>query len=173
MRGDVVRSVRLALVGGCVCLASGCATIAGGGTHQSVSVSSTPAGATFTVKSSSGLQMAQGTTPQTVRLPRRNEYQVEITVPGYQPRTLALTKGLNGWMWGNLLIGWIPGFIVDFAGGAAHKLEPTVIQVSMETGQGPSGSEAAVAVVHPLDADGAMLREVRMPLTPVDAADAR
>src|SRR5215204_545131 len=98
MRRSITTSVRLVLVGACVSLASGCASIAGGGSNQPVSFSSTPAGATFTVKSSSGIQMAQGTTPSTVRLPRKNEYQVEITVPGYKPQTLALTKGLNGWV---------------------------------------------------------------------------
>src|SRR6185437_11206741 len=63
-------------------LLASCATILGGGSAQSVSLTSDPAGATFTVKSSSGLQMASGKAPQTISLPRRNEYQVEFAVPG-------------------------------------------------------------------------------------------
>jgi hypothetical protein len=173
MRERSAKVVRLALTGGCFCLASGCATIAGGGTSQPVAFSSTPAGATFTVKSSSGIQMAQGTTPSTVRLPRKNEYQVEITVPGFKPQTLAITKGLNGWVWGNLFIGWVPGFIIDFAGGAASKLEPALIQVSMQSAQGPSGYDEAVAVVHLLNDAGGLIREVKLPLTPVDSPATR
>ena len=74
-------------------LVSSCATILGGGTTQPVSVVSEPAGATFTVKSSSGLQMASGKTPQTITLPRKNEYQVEFSVPGYQTQSVALAAG--------------------------------------------------------------------------------
>jgi hypothetical protein len=55
-------------------------------------------GATFAVKSSSGIVMSQGKGPQTIRLPRRNEYQIEVAAPGYQGQSLALTKGLNGWV---------------------------------------------------------------------------
>src|SRR5690606_32499732 len=75
-----------------------CATIAGGGSNQAVTVQSTPAPASFTIQSSSGIQMAQGTTPTTVRLPRKNEYQIQITMPGYHPQTAVLTKGINGWI---------------------------------------------------------------------------
>lgn len=93
-------------------LTSGCATILGGGPSQSVSVAAEPSGTSFVVKSSSGLQMAAGTAPQIILLPRRNEYQVEFTVPGYQPQSVVLTRGVNGWIWGTLVIGWIVGFIV-------------------------------------------------------------
>lgn len=166
-------AARFVLLASCIGFASGCATIVGGGTSQPLALSSTPDGATFVVKSSSGIQMAQGTTPQTVRLPRKNEYQVEITLPGYKPQTLAIAQGLNGWIWGNLFIGWIPGLIIDFAGGAAKKLEPRQIQVSLQTAQLPSGADQAVAVVHLLDDNGKVVREVKMPLLPVDGSAAR
>ena len=65
-------------------------------------------------------QMASGTTPQMVRLPRKNEYQIEFAVPGYRSQSVALTKGVNGWVFGNFLIGWIPGLIIDFVTGSAH-----------------------------------------------------
>jgi hypothetical protein len=92
---------------------SGCATIFGGGTSQAVSFASDPVPARFVVKSSSGLQMAQGKAPSTVELPRKNEYQIEITSPGYEPQTMVLTKGVNGWVWTNLIVGGIVGFAID------------------------------------------------------------
>src|SRR5688500_16257916 len=108
----MLRSLRLPLAAVATLITSACATIAGGGTSQGVSVSSEPAGASFVVKSSSGLQMASGATPQTIKLPRKNEYQIEFKVPGYNSQSVPLTKGLNGWVWGNLIIGWVPGFII-------------------------------------------------------------
>jgi hypothetical protein len=113
---------------------SACATLLGGGSSQPVSVSSTPTAAAFVVKSSSGLQMASGTTPSTIRLPRKNEYQVDITMPGYAKQTLALTKGVNGWVWANLILGGLVGGAIDFATGAAWKLDPAQIQVSLVRG---------------------------------------
>ena len=114
---------------GLMALLSGCATIVGGGSSQAVRVEATPGGAAFAVKSSSGLQMASGVAPQALRLPRKNEYQIDFTVPGYQPQTAVITRGSNGWIWGNLLFGWIVGFAIDFATGSAYKLEPALIQI--------------------------------------------
>lgn len=111
---------------------SGCATIVGGGTSQPVSLQSSPVSAAFSIQSSTGLEMAQGSTPSTVSLPRKNDYQVRITLDGYEPQTTALTRGINGWIWGNLFVGWILGFGIDFLTGSAYKLEPSFIQVSMQ-----------------------------------------
>ena len=162
----MLRAVRLPLLAVVTLTVSACATIAGGGTSQGVSISSEPSGAAFVVKSSSGLQMASGSTPQTIKLPRKNEYQIEFKVPGYNSQSVPLTKGLNGWVWGNLIIGWVPGFIVDFASGSAHKLEPSVVQVTLQ--RGVSGAEAGklFGVVKQLDASGRIVGESRVELTP-------
>lgn len=143
---------------------SGCATLLGGGPAQSVSVAAEPPGTSFVVKSSSGLQMAAGTAPQIIRLPRRNEYQVEFTVPGYQPQSVVLTRGVNGWMWGNLVIGWVVGFIVDFATGSAYKLEPAVVQVVLQRQPGEGTESNAHAVVRLLDRFGRVISEERVRL---------
>lgn len=162
----MLSGIRLPLVAVATAVVSGCATIAGGGTSQGVSVSSEPAGASFVVTSSSGLQMASGATPQTIKLPRKNEYQIVFSVPGYNSQSVPLTKGLNGWVWGNLIIGWIPGFIVDFASGSAHKLEPAVVQVALQ--RGVAGDEAGklFGVVKQLDAAGRVIGEHRVEMIP-------
>jgi hypothetical protein len=159
--------VRLTLLGTFAVSATACATLVGGGTKQPVGISSSPSGASFAIKSSSGLQMAVGKTPQTVVLPRKNEYQIEFTVPGYRTQSMALTKGLNGWVFGNLIIGWIPGFIIDFATGSASKLEPSQIQVNLERGAaGTSDANKVFGVVKQLDANGRVMSEQRVELTP-------
>jgi hypothetical protein len=110
--------------------------------------------------------MASGATPQTIKLPRKNEYQIEFKVPGYNSQSVPLTKGLNGWVWGNLIIGWVPGFIVDFASGSAHKLEPSVVQVTLQ--RGVAGDEAGklFGIVKQLDAGGRVVGETRVEMVP-------
>ena len=149
----------------------GCATIAGGGTSQAVTVSSEPTGATFVVKSSSGLTMSQGKAPQTIKLPRKNEYQIEVSSDGYQAQSFVLTKGLNGWVWGNLFIGWIPGFIVDFAGGAANKLEPALIQVNLAKSTSDASS-ALEGTIRFLSESGRLVAEKPIRLEPLGTGSA-
>ncbi len=149
---------------------TGCATILGGGASQPVAIRSNPESATFTVKASNGLTMAQGQTPQTIRLPRKNEYQIEFTAPGFQPQSIALTKGTNGWIWGNLVVGWIVGFAVDFATGSAHKLEPALVDISLVQVRASTGELRTDALVKLHDKDGRLIREVTVPMVPVEAA---
>jgi hypothetical protein len=162
----MLRVVRSSLLAAATITATACATIAGGGTSQGVSVSSEPSSASFVVKSSSGIQMASGQTPQTIKLPRKNEYQIEFSVPGYRSQSIALTKGLNGWVWGNLVIGWIPGFIVDFASGSANKLEPSVVQVTLQRGVAGADSDKLFGIVKQLNAAGHIVSEQRIELYP-------
>jgi hypothetical protein len=144
---------------------SGCATIFGGGTSQAVSFASDPVPARFVVKSSSGLQMAQGKAPSTVELPRKNEYQIEITSPGYEPQTMVLTKGVNGWVWTNLIVGGIVGFAIDFVSGAAWKLEPALVNVSLQKGNGDD-HEHMYSRIRIEDSKGKVLGERVLPLVP-------
>jgi hypothetical protein len=104
--------------------------------------------------------MSSGSVPASIRLPRKNEYQVDITLDGYETATLAMSRGTNGWIWGNLLFGWIVGFIVDVATGSAYKLEPALINVTLERG------DTTIAVVDILDRDGQLIDQQRLPLTP-------
>jgi hypothetical protein len=147
-------------------LLTGCATIVGGGTSQAVNISSEPSGASFVIKSSSGLQMGSGKTPQTLRLPRKNEYQVEFSMDNYRTQSVVLTKGLNGWVWGNFVFGWIVGFIVDFASGSASKLEPAVIQVSLETALLDDGTQKVFGVVRLFNEKGKLINEGKAEMQP-------
>ena len=159
---------KLGTVGALIVLA-GCATILGGGSSQNVTIQAAPPGATFTIKASSGIQMAAGTLPQTVRLPRKNEYEIDFTAPGYQPRSIALTRGTNGWVFGNLVVGWIVGFIVDFATGSAYKIEPALVSVTMDQKVAADGTRSTDAHVTLADAQGRTLRELVLPMEPVAA----
>lgn len=151
--------------------ATGCATILGGGSSQAVNVQSNPTSAQFTVLSSSGLEMAQGQTPQSIRLPRKNEYEIKFTAPGFQPRSVALSRGTNGWIWGNLVVGWIVGFAVDFLSGSAYKLEPALIDINLVQVHADNGAVETRAIVRMSSKSGRLLREVTVPMVPEVQAD--
>lgn len=161
------RKVRLFFLSAVVVSATACATLVGGGSSQGVSVSSEPSGASFTVKSASGMQMASGTTPQMISLPRKNEYSIEFAVPGYRSQSVALTKGVNGWVFGNFIIGWIPGLIIDFVTGSANKLEPAMVQVALQRGVAEGEAGKLFGVVRQVDASGHVVSEKRVELEPV------
>ena len=161
------RPARVPLLAMLTMLLSACATLVGGGTSQGVAISSDPAGASFTVKSSAGMQMASGRTPQTITLPRKNEYQIEFSVPGYQTQSLPLTKGVNGWVFGNFIFGWIPGLIIDFVTGSANKLEPAMVQIALQRGAAGVDAEQLFGVVRQLDGKGKVLSEQSVELQPV------
>jgi len=147
-------------------LLSSCAAILGGGTSQAVSFESKTAGATYKIKSSSGLDFGSGSIPNTVRLARRNEYQVEVAAPGYKPQSVVLTKSLNGWVWGNLIVGWLVGFVVDFASGSAYKLEPAVVSLDLQTATLEDGRNALFAVVSLRDKAGHEIQTKRVEMEP-------
>jgi hypothetical protein len=110
------------------------------------------------------MQMAQGAMPTSVSLPRRNEYQIEINAAGFQPQTLALTKGINGWLWVDLLAGAV-GFVIDFISGAAWKLEPALVNVSLvKTGDDAGGMSSHVEF---RDKEGNLLFERTERLVPL------
>ena len=164
-----MQSIRVLTVG--VLLASatvlgGCATLFGGGGSQSITMSAAPTTVNYVIKSSAGLQMASGQTPNSVKLPRKNEYEIEFTAAGYQPQKLALSKGVNGWIWPNLLLGGLPGLLIDFATGSAHKLEPSTVSVSLV--KPGNGSDEAVALrIQLYDKAGKLIRDLQAPLIPV------
>jgi hypothetical protein len=147
---------------------TGCATLFGGGSNQPVTLQSTPGDASFTVMASSGLQMAQGTTPATVSLPRKHEYQIELSLEGYRPQTVILTKSINGWTWVNLLGPWIIGFGIDFISGAAYKLEPALVSVTLQQIE-----DQLYAVVRLLDRNNKVLRERKVLIVPQSESETR
>ena len=116
------------LLGGAVValVVVGCASIFHG-KMQPVSFSSTPPGAGVSLN---GKDM--GKTPLTVQLLRRDEQQVKIELPGYQPFEMRLTKGIDGWFWGNLLLGGVIGMVIDASTGSMYRLSPGEIEATLK-----------------------------------------
>jgi len=108
-----------------VFLVIGCCTIISG-RNQSLPVVSNPSGAKVIVN---GVQQQS---PCTLVLDRKQLlYQVRVEKEGYEPVEITLRKGVNGWVWGNLLFGGIIGLIIDLCTGSVNKFTPTELEVSL------------------------------------------
>ena len=65
--------------------------------------------------------------PATVTLRRKDKlifparYTATIEAPGYQPASVPIRSTINPWILGNVIVGGIPGLVVDNVTGAAWR----------------------------------------------------
>lgn len=116
-----------------------CATIVSKSSYP-VSIATEPRGAQIIISDKKGKEIFKGNSPAVVKLKAgagyfsRAEYQVNVSAPGYQEKILPITFKLNGWYFGNLLLGGLIGMlIIDPASGAMWKIDNGMddIQVSL------------------------------------------
>jgi len=112
-----------------VFLLSGCASIVTKSTYP-VSINSNPTNAKISITDKVGKEIYLGNTPATVKLKAgagffsKAEYQVKFSSPGYDDKIVPVTFKLDGWYFGNILLGGLVGMlIVDPATGAMWKIE--------------------------------------------------
>jgi hypothetical protein len=122
---------RLVVIGHVVGLAIcsqlvGCASIISG-RSATVAIDSYPSNACVTVRDNNGRAVASTVTPGVVSLKRNRKYflpakyTATIESPGYAPAQVPLRSTVNPWILGNIVIGGIPGLVIDNATGAAWK----------------------------------------------------
>jgi hypothetical protein len=118
-------------------LFSNCATIVSKSSYP-VLVRTTPAGATVVITDKKGREIYKGTSPAHVTLKAgagyfsKAEYSVKISMGGYEEKIIPINFNLNGWYFGNLLIGgWIGMLIVDPLSGAMWKIKNPVVNESL------------------------------------------
>ncbi len=105
--------------------ASGCASIISG-KSQEMTFTSQPDGALVTV---SGREI--GKTPITSRLDRAKNQSVTFQKEGFKPVTMQLTTTLNGWFWGNIVLGGLIGSTTDGLSGAVYEYAPSQYYVPL------------------------------------------
>ncbi len=123
--------LRTAMCLGALCSTAACATVTRG-TNDTFTVTSSPPGAA--VKTSNGYACDQ--TPCTFKMPRKSDFAVDITKPGYKPWSGHVTNkvanaGAAG-MAGNVLVGGLIGVGVDAVTGASLDLTPNPLNVTLE-----------------------------------------
>lgn len=99
-----------------------------------LTINTQPAEAKIVIKNKHGMDIFQGTSPASVRLSASSgyfskaEYFVHLSKPGYEPVIVPVFSSIDGWYFGNLLIGGvIGGLIIDPITGAMWKLDTTYI----------------------------------------------
>lgn len=105
-------------------LCGGCATLISGSTER-IRFESDPPGAQIRVDGRTY------TTPVEVTLPRDRNHEVEFVLPGHAPARRQVTRDVNGWTYGNILLGGVIGMAIDTSTGASNDLEPDVVSVQL------------------------------------------
>lgn len=125
---------RLALILTVVMLVSltSCATIVSDSKYP-VTITSDPNEAKITITDTNNRVVYQGKTPTVVSLEADNgffkkaSYTIKFEKAGFDDSIYTLSSTLDGWYWGNLLIGGVLGMvIIDPLTGAMWKLDPNV-----------------------------------------------
>ncbi len=114
-------------------LVESCASIFSTSTYP-VHFQSTPDKASVKITDRNGVEVYLGETPAVVPLKasagffKKAIYNIKISKDGYTPKTYTISASLDGWYWGNILIGgWIGMLIVDPATGAMFQIKETSI----------------------------------------------
>jgi len=138
-----------------VVLLGSCASIVSK-SNWPISINSTPNNASITITDKNGTQVYTGNTPAILKLKSgsgffsKASYQVKFEKEGYTTKVIPVNFKVNGWYFGNILIGGIIGMlIVDPATGAMYKLEDDVLNEHL-VGQSEKG-EAAQQVLNVVD----------------------
>jgi hypothetical protein len=121
---------------------AGCASIVSG-RRADIAIDTYPTNAHVVVHDYKGQPVASLNTPGTVSLKRNRrfflpaKYTADIEAPGYEPAQVPIRSTVNPWVLGNVVIGGIPGLIVDNATGATWQPTETQIHRQLEPLAGP------------------------------------
>ncbi|RNL88106.1 PEGA domain-containing protein [Sinomicrobium pectinilyticum] len=140
------------ILSGIMLIATSCASIVSKSNYP-ISINSTPSEAKISITDKKGKQIYIGQTPAIVKLESgsgffgKARYQVVLEKPGYTPKTIPVTFKLDGWYFGNILLGGVIGMlIVDPATGAMYKLDTEFINETLVQNALTSSSKEALKV---------------------------
>lgn len=119
----------------------GCASIVGGGATQQVNIASNPEGAAIWQGRLKGKEVVDLVdtglrTPTNITIPRKNVVLI-LKKDGYQDTNVVLKQTINGWFFGNIIIGGLLGSSIDISTGASMRFDPDNIFVELQ----PSAAE--------------------------------
>ncbi len=121
----------------------GCASIISG-RRSDITFETYPANAHVTIHDDRGKPVASFDTPSTANLKRQGRYflparyTATITAPGYQTAQIPIGSTLNPWLLGNVIIGGVPGLVIDSATGAVWKPKRSEIHHHLASLEEPS-----------------------------------
>lgn len=113
---NIQKWIGLIVVSVIIAISCSCASILSG-RKQNVKISSYPSGARIYVDGRD-----QGAiTPSTVKLPRKKRVELTLQKQGYEDGNIEQGGAFNPVTLTNIVLGGIPGFLVDWATGAIYK----------------------------------------------------
>jgi hypothetical protein len=121
---------------------AGCASIISG-RRADIAFDTYPENACVAIHGDRGQQITSFNTPGIAVLKRQRRYflpahyTATISAPGYQTAQVPIGSTLNPWILGNIVIGGIPGLVVDSATGAAWKPKRSEIHQQLMPLDGP------------------------------------
>jgi hypothetical protein len=129
----------LIVLAGMMIFSQGCASIMGG-SKQTVSITSQPSGAAYTIYNKKGQAIDSGTTPATVTLKAGagyfspQKYTVKLAKAGCRECEAPIEHGISGWyIGGNLIFGGLVGYlVVDPLTGAMWTLKDCHVEMDSE-----------------------------------------
>lgn len=139
-----------------ILLNSSCATIFGRSNYK-VTVNSNPPGASIVVTDKKGIEIYKGPTPATINVKSsagyfaKAQYQIKFNLSGYDEKIVTVNSKLNGWYFGNILLGGVIGMlIIDPASGAMYKINDTEVSESLQKTANAQVSELKVIDINTL-----------------------
>jgi hypothetical protein len=121
-----------------------CATVVEG-TSDTVTVSTTPAGATCTIDRNGERVGAVPITPGSVRIDKsRHDLTVTCTKEGYQTASVTTSPTFTGTTFGNILVGGLVGVAVDIASGANNRY-PSEVRLELAENPRPAAPPPPLA----------------------------
>lgn len=107
-----------------------CASIING-SHQKMGISSNPSNAKIWVDGA-----FVGNTPTIVSMARKDNHYVHIELEGFEPFDATFSRSLNGWVFGNILLGFgcFFGVAVDAISGGMYSLTPDQVHAELRSG---------------------------------------
>lgn len=154
-----------------VFFSTGCASIIGKGSPQTVTINSNPSEASLKIENlRNGNTIYKGKTPYTATLKRgagyfkSARYNVIIEKDGYKSRQVTIEGSPNGWyIGGNLLFGGLIGWlIVDPLTGAMWTLSPEYINADLSSNSALLNTDKGLTVVLKSDVPEALLSKMRL-----------
>lgn len=125
----VKHKITVIILSSVILLATSCASIVSKSKYP-FSINSTPSEADITITDKNGAEVFKGKTPTTIKLKAgsgffsKARYEVKFEKTGYDTKVVPVEFKLDGWYFGNILIGGAIGLlIVDPATGAMYKLK--------------------------------------------------
>jgi hypothetical protein len=128
MKKNIAKGLLLLMV--CTTLVS-CGTIVSGPSWLSVETS--PSNVKIRIEGLQNGEKFTKITPLRVQLNKNSDYKLVVETPNYKSEEVIIRRSIDGWFWGNILIGGILGMGIDYLSGNMWNHNKHLVNINLET----------------------------------------